>query len=253
MTGSITYTIIGQDTLVVDGAKLLVDVFKITGHFEGSTTVAGLNRSIVGAYDGHRFEVQGTPAVVRDELTTIESISEGYGTLQEASSITSEEVVSYSPPLMFGFDPHTAEIGGAWNESVEISRSLSYDDGTDAYDSDAVSVEVISYRIVSAGVEDTDAGSFSVLRILRTLGLANETLWCSEDAGRLVRFERCENGSEDPSYMAVLTDYSYEGAPGGNDTAALLTGVLAASLALLVAAVVIALVRRRRRRERARG
>lgn len=252
VTGSITYTIIGQDALVVDGAKLQVDVFKTTGHFEGNTTVAGLNRSVVGAYDGYRFEVQGTPSVVRDELTTIESFSEGYGTLQEASSVTSEEVVSYSPPLMFGFDPHTAEVGVAWNESVEISRFLSYDDGTDAYDSDDVSVDVISYRVVSVGVEDTDAGSFSVVRILRTLGLTNETLWYSEDAGRLVRFERCENGSEDPSYMAILTGYSYEGAPGGNDTSALLTGILAASLVLLVVAVVIALVRVRRRSERIR-
>ncbi|UCE90927.1 MAG: hypothetical protein JSV90_05735 [Methanobacteriota archaeon] len=245
VTGAVTYRIVGTQTSVVEGDEIDVDVLKVTGLFEGNVSADGLMRSTVGIFDGYRHEVRGTPAVILDDLTWLASLSEGYGEMQVSSSLTVWESVYYSPPLMYGIDIRAVGVGDTWDESTKVTRSLSVDDGSDEYDLDDVSVESISYTVVSTGVESTDAGDFSTVEILRTSSGMNETLWYAEDVGRHVRLERFEPGLEDPAYVAVLTDYSHDERSEDYDMIMLLSVALAVSLAVMVIVAVTVFARRR--------
>ncbi len=253
VSGSVTYAFVGYDSLTVGSTEYEVQVLRVTGRFQGNVTSAGLTTSVAGVYDGYRYEVAGTLGVVKDETTSLENTSVGYDTLVIASSVERQESISYSPPIMSGFDPQTARVGDEWNESLEISVSSSYFDGTVHLDTNHSAAEVVGFTVLPGGLEQTDAGEFSVLRVMRTQGSTSETLSYADDAGRFVRSERYENGSSDPSYVAVLTDYSFEKRGEYSALVTLLAGALIASLTVLAIVVVLALARRRKESEPPEG
>lgn len=253
VSGSITYAFVGYDTLTVESAEYEVQVFRVTGRFQGNVTSAGLTTSVEGVYDGYRYEAVGTLGVVKDEMTSLENVSVGYDALVIASFVERQESISYSPPIMSGFDPQTARVGDEWNESLEISVSSSYFDGAVRLDTDSSAAEIVNFTVLPGGFQQTDAGEFSVLRIMQTWGSTTETLSYAEEVGRFVRSERYQNGSSEPSYVAVLADYSYDTRGEYSTLITLLVGALIASLTVLTVVIVLALARRRRNSEPPEG
>ena len=246
VSGTITCTFVGDDTLTIDDAGIDVRVLKVTGQFQGSVTSAGLTASVFGVYDGYRYEERGSLGVLKDDLTSLENISVGYDELRITSFVERKMTISYSSPLMSEFDPDTARVGDKWNETVTVRISSSYDDGNISYDADNSTDVTVGFEITSGGSEQTYAGEFEVLRIVQTSGHVNETFSYAEDVGQFVRYERYENGSDEAVYVAILMGYSYEKRNDDSYVVTLMTGVFVASITVLGIAAALAFSRKRR-------
>ena len=222
-----------------------VDVLKITGHFEGNVSVNELNRSVTGVFDGYRHEVRGSDATVRDDLRTLVSLSEGYDALEAVSSITVWEILSYSPPLLHGIDTSELTVGDSWNQTTDVTTSLSIYEGADVSNTQDVSTVSVSYAVVWSGVEGTAAGAFQATEVHQSCGSVTESYWYSDEVGRFIRYERTEVGQEEPAFVAVLMDYRYESGSGLAGLFTPLFGLLVVSLAFLAVVVVLAIWRHR--------
>ena len=244
VSGTMTYDMVGDETAYVDDVGYEVDVLRVTGSFEGASSLSGVESVISGVYDGYSYQVKGTPAVLMSEMATIANITRQMGTLQLAEQVETIETLCYLPPLMSDFDPGSAEQNDQWNETVEVRLVTSYRNGTVSIDEEAVVVTHTEYSVDSVDESvETEAGVFECIRLFAAQDSSAEVVWYSPEVGRSVRTERYDNTSTEPVFVAELCSYQLD---DGSDRLVQLLVVIgvAASAAILAVTVIFAMRRR---------
>ncbi|UCE45190.1 MAG: hypothetical protein JSU93_07410 [Methanobacteriota archaeon] len=222
-----------------------VDVFRVTGHFEGSSIATVVNTSVTGAVDGWSYVLRGSIAKVMEETTTFVNTTNGVGTMLIATSYETYEMVQYSPPLMSDLDESTVTADDRWNETVEVTRISSTSNGSEPSEQTVVDEEHYSFSIISTNEEiETAAGDFRCIVINISSEHGSEIVWHCPDTGSFVRIERYDSQSSDPLYVASLSDYSIE--KRSNAYLILIVGTVAGASVLVVVVIVVMMDRRSR-------
>ena len=243
VSGTLTLSHTGEGTVSVGGGDILVDIYRVEGDFGGQATTLGLEHVVTGACEGYRYEVPGTPSIVREDTWTFANLSVGLDDLYLASHLDVSESVTYTPPLMSGFDPDGAATDDSWAEVVNRTTVGTYDDGLQTTETNESEEVEYGFTIGSTGHSLlTDAGEFDTVEVVVDYGTSREALWYSPEVDAFVRTERFSDASEDPYYVAELTSHS----GGSEDDGLVVLAVLSVVLATLVLGVVsaLALVRR---------
>jgi hypothetical protein len=244
VSGTLTYEVAGDETTYVDDVKYEVDVLRVTGSFEGNSSLSGAESVISGVYDGYSYQVKGHPAVLMSEMATIANITSQMGTLQLAEQIEMLETLCYLPPLMSGFDPGSAEQDDQWSETVEVRLVTSYRNGTVSVDEEAVVVMHTEFSVDSVDEPvETEAGVFECIRLFAAQDSSAEVIWYSPEIGQSARTERYDNTSTEPVFVAELCSYQTD---NDSDQLVLLLVVMGVgtSAAILAVTVIFAMKRR---------
>ncbi|UCE80882.1 MAG: hypothetical protein JSV94_00060 [Methanobacteriota archaeon] len=210
--GELVYSYLGSQQPYWDDSDEPMDVFKITGFFEGSSFVAGVETSVSGVYDGYGYTVQGGIATIRNDIATFANMTHSNGTLSLATIFDIHEEVTYTPPLMSGFDGDSASLGDTWNETVEKQLISSFDDGSVSYNEDTFFEELYEFSVDSVNEPiETDAGEFSCIIVNMSYESGNEVIWYCPAVGRPVRIERYCSEDYESCFVAELSEYSFGG------------------------------------------
>ena len=240
--GKLTYDHLGTEQAQTGHE---VDVFRVTGHFEGSSIATVVNTSVTGVIDGWSYVLRGSIAKVMEETTTFVNTTNSVGTTLIATSYEAYEMVQYSPPLMSDLDESTVSADDQWNETVEVTRISSTSDGSEPSEQTIVDEELYTFSIISTDEEiETAAGDFRCIVINISGEHGSEIVWHCPDTGSFVRVERYDSQSFDPLYVASLSDYSIEGR--SNAYLVLIVGIVAGASVLVVVAIVAMMDRRSR-------
>ena len=242
--GVMEYAYSGMTAIEVEGVAYEVNVIKVTGSFSGAANEPSFDLSVSGLFDGCLYESVDGVGMVREDLTTIANVSMGYEDFSIATLVEEEESLTYSQPLMAGFDTGGWELESGWNETVTVYSLETYSDGTVFYEEDDVSES--SYAFSAAPVPfplETGAGSFSSSMITFSDGDTLRIMWYSPEIDGFVRMERFDPPFSSPAFVAVLSEHE-QGSSG--DDLALILSLLGVGLALVVLAsvVVVAVMRR---------
>jgi hypothetical protein len=244
VSGTMAYDMVGHETAYVYDVGYGVDVLRVTGSFEGSSLLSGVESVISGVYDGYSYQVEGSPAVLMSEMATIANITSQMGTLQLSEPVEMFETLCYIPPLMSGFNPGSAEPDDQWNETTEARQVTSYRNGTVVIDDEAVIVMHTEYSVDSVDESvETEAGVFECIRLFAAQNSSAEVIWYSPEVQRSVRTERYDNTSTEPVFVAELCSYQPD---DDSDRFMLLLVVMgvATSVVILVVTVIFAMRRR---------
>ncbi len=246
VSGTMTYDLVGYDTKYVDDVGYEVDVLRVAGSFSGTSSLSGVEYVASGVYDGYIYQVRGSVAVVMSQISTIANISSQMGTLQVAEQVEVLETICYSPPLMAGFDPETAQQDDRWNETVEMIDETSYNNGTISIDEETTVVTHTEFSVNFIGeIVETEAGVFDCIRLFSSRESSSEVTWYSSDVGRFVRTERYDNTSTEPVYVALLS--SHQKSDNADRLVSLLVVMGLAVSAIVLAVMVMFAIRRRSR------
>ncbi|MDH3365056.1 MAG: hypothetical protein OEM29_03510 [Thermoplasmata archaeon] len=239
VSGTMTYDRVGEEALSVGDTSYQVDVFRITGSFDGVSLPLGVGSSASGVYDGYIYQTIGTPAVVMREMTTIVNITSYSGTLQLAEQVQMIETICYLPPFMSGFAPLSVEQDDRWNETVEVIQVISFHNGTASLDDETVVATRMEFSVDSVDEPvETEAGVFECIRLFVSQDSTAEIIWYSSDVCMSVRTERYDNSSAEPVFVAELSSYqSYD----DSDHSMLLlvaVGVVVSATALAITGII---------------
>ncbi len=247
VSGTLTYTFIGEEVLEVNGTYHDVSVMKVSGEFSGSVTGPSYDTFLTGLFDGYRYEALGGIGVAGEEIALLVNVSTGFDEFQLASFMEIRETVVYSEPLLSGFDPVNPDLNLEWNETVEaFSTSVYSDDATEESD-ESTTMTTLNVSVASSDeLLETDAGSFSSRQISITDGSELDVMWYSEETGGFVRMESYGYADDDPVFVAELVSYEYD-RTGDGALLVLAATLIASSFAVLVVALVLAIRRGRGR------
>ncbi len=246
VSGTMNYDLVGYDTKYVDDVGYEVDVLRVTGSFSGTSSLSGVEYVVSGVYDGYIYQVRGSVAVVMSQMSTIANTSSQMGTLQMAEQVDVLETICYSPPLMAGFDPETAQQGDQWNETVEVRQETSYNNDTVSIDEETTEVTHTEFWVDFVGeVVQTEAGVFDCIKLISSQESNSEVTWYSSDVGRSVRTERYDNTSTEPVYVALLS--SHQKSDDADRLVSLLV-IMGVAVSAIVLAVMVMFAMRRRSR-----
>ena len=110
---------------------------------------------------------------------------------------------------MSGFDEGSIVPGRMWNETVEVERVHSIDNGSALFDEESITDESYTFMIESANEpKETPAGHFACVVINMSYDYGYEIIWHSPDSGMPVSIERYEIGASDPCYVVLLSEHS---------------------------------------------
>ena len=245
VSGTVTLSHTGEGTVSVDGGETRVDIYRLEGDFEGQVSMLDLDHVVTGMYEGYRYEVPGTPSVVREDTRTFANLSVGLDGLYLTRHVDFSESLTYAPPLMSGFDPDGAAAGDSWVETVNRTTIGTYDDGLQSTETNESDDMEYSFTIESTGLSlVTGAGEFETVEMVVEYDTSRDVLWYSSDVDGFVRVERYSDDSDIPYYVAELTDRNGESGDDGLVVLAVISVVLA--LLVLAAVSVLAFVRRGR-------
>ena len=247
VSGTLTYTSIGEDVLEVNGTYHDVSVMKVSGGFSGSAAGPSYDTFLTGLFDGYRYEALGGIGVAGEEIALLINVSTGFDEFQLASFMEIRETVVYSEPLLSGFDPVNPDLNLEWNETVEAFSTSAYSDDATEESDESTSMTTLNVSVASSDeLIETDAGSFSSRRISITDGSELDVMWYSEEIGGFVRMESYGYADDDPVFVAEIVSYEYD-RTGDGATLALVATLVALSFAILIVAVVLAIRRGRER------
>jgi hypothetical protein len=244
LSGQVTYTARGEDTLVVDGTDASATVIGVKGSLSGS--VYALDRNVGEAdvsISGTQHEYIGTPGVLEENITTISDVIIRAGYFSFTFHLHEQVSVSTYPAVLAEFDPENASVGDSWTRTVEESTtSTTWEDGMVM--NTTVLSSNLTYSVAVAGTEsvETPSGVYSALTVRVSDGEGSlDIFWWSSEVDNFVRYEVYGNGSEVPTMTMVLMDYGSSAAP--DMTVYIIAGVVI--FAVGAAALALVLIRNR--------
>lgn len=247
VSGTLTYTFIGEEVLEVNGTYHDVSVMKVSGEFSGIASGPSYDTFLTGLFDGYRYESLGGIGIAGEDTALLVNISTGFDEFQLASSMEIRETVVYSEPLLSWFDPVNPDLNLEWNETVEAFSTSAYSDDSTEESDESTTMTTFNVSVASSDeLLETDAGSFSSRRISITDDSELEILWYSEEIGGFVRLESYGSADDDPVFVAELVSYEYD-RTGDGALLVLAATCVALSVAVLVVALVLAIRRGRGR------
>lgn len=244
-TGTLRYEFVSQESLTIGGAAIPVNVMRVTGTALGAVPLIDLSAAVV--IEGYVYEGIGDMSTVRSALTYWTNVSWGSGEFSWPINTESRSSSTYTPGLLFGFEPGVTAPGDSWTESIEV-RTVYYNTTTGMEESETSRSMTVAYSVhTELETVSTGAGSFEAMRITATeSGVGRVMYWWSEDVGLFVKEETYVEGSALPVQTLSLDDYS--GRPHTNVLFFVAVGGLATAVALVFLALVL-LKRRPPRRD----
>ena len=247
VSGTLTYTFIGEEVLEVNGTYHDVSVMKVSGEFSGIASGPSYDTFLIGLFDGYRYESLGGIGLAGEDTALLVNISTGFDEFQLASFMEIRESVVYSEPLLSGFDPVNPDLNLEWNETVEAFSTSTYSDDSTEESDESTTMTTFNVSVApSDELLETDAGSFSSRRISITDGSELDVMWYSEETGGFVRLESYGSADDDPVFVAELVSYEYD-RTGDGALLVLAATCVVLSFAVLVVALVLAIRRGRAR------
>ncbi|HIH01233.1 TPA: hypothetical protein HA259_04025 [Thermoplasmata archaeon] len=242
--GVMEYRYVGVTSVEVDGMTYETGVIRVDGDFSGYGDEFSYDVWVTGLFDGYVYESSDGIGIVKEELTTIANVSTGYEDFEIATLVETTESLTYSQPLLSGFDTEDWELTREWNETLTVFSFEAYSNGTVSSENESASES--SFQFSAAPVPfplETEAGAFPASMITFSDGGTLRIMWYSPEVGGFVRMERFDPPFSAPSFVAVLSDY--EQGSGGDDLTLVLS-MLGVGVALVVlASVVVVAVKRR--------
>ena len=242
--GMMEYSYTGMTSVEVGDTTYEANVVKVEGSFSGTLDEFSYDVWVTGLFDGYIFESVDGVGIVKEDLTVIANVSTGYEDFQVSDSVETRESLTYSQPLISGFDPDMWEQTTEWVETLTVFSHEACSNGTAYYENESFAES--SFQFSAAAVPfplETEAGPFSASVITFSDGETLRMMWYSPEVDGFVRMERFDPPFSAPSFVAVLSDYEQ----GSNDDdVKLLLSMLGVGVALVVLAsvVVVAVMRR---------
>lgn len=244
VTGEATYTSEGDDTIAVGGAEYDVTVMRVTGGLSASTSVLGMDMVMEVTLDGYSYELSGTLATVKDDLTMIANTTVDALGMEITTDTEFQSVTTYEPALLVGFDDESG-TGDSWTEDISTtSTSETWIDGASSGETTDETEMIYSIEI-AASLDDVDVDGtiYSCLKITITDQDGNrEMRWYNEEVGYYCQVMQFESGVSSPVATFKLTDFSNE---SSLSMLLLLAGI---GIAVAVVALVAILLLMRRRK-----
>lgn len=245
VTGNFRYEFEREDSLTIGSETHEVCVMKVTGTVSGQTEeFLGMSASVEIVFNGYSYDLEGSMATVKEDMYTWANLTFETDLMDITTRTESQDVTTYSPPLLSGFVDGETGTGDEWLEMTNVSTtSTAWEDGV--IDSTYSDEYVETYFITIAPAEETvttDAGTFTCLRITSTDGSDDYVVyWYSSEVGAWVRMSSYSMGDETPYLNLELVEYSH----GGLSTIMIL---LIVGVIVIVVVVLVALLLMRRRR-----
>jgi hypothetical protein len=244
VTGAITYSFEGTDTISVEGEEFEVNVMSISGELEGGVLMITLMTANVG---GTAYETRDGAAQVKTNVVFFANSTLGTGQFALVRTLVIEISSSYSPPILSDFDPSSTSPGDEWSETVKTTVTNSTWLNGDLWGDPVTRNLTLEYFIsVASATEDitTQAGTFECLRIEATNESGDSMVyWWSSEVGNFVRVHTFSEGDTRPRETLELTDYRHE--EPINTLLIVAIGGLVLFVAIVLLALVLSMMRRK--------
>ncbi|MBU1159441.1 MAG: hypothetical protein KKE24_08910 [Candidatus Thermoplasmatota archaeon] len=235
--GSLTLTVVDEDTLTIGSDTYAVDVIQYSGGISGSGVIDGMNTSMSVVYSGFTYELKDGLATVKDDIYSWITTSQS----ELAHRTETHYVTTSSPPIGSRLVPGVMSPGDSWSEIVfETTTSTEWVEGmlTDT----STDADEITYSFSIASTEEslaTDAGTFHCLKITVTdeSDESYEIRWYCYEMGYYVKVADYESGGSVPSVVLELKECKYDASSKVLITMLVVVGAVA--LAAVVTTIIL--------------
>ena len=235
-TGTVTYTLSGQDSVVANGASYDADIFTISGHLSANSTFFGVPYSVSTVLGGTQSESRGGVSTIREDSLQLTDMSIGSTPEQLLARVRTETSTTYSPPYLSKFNPDSTSPGDTWIENLTLN-TITIVNGTETQN---VSSFVTYNVVVASPLEDVTvgAGVFKALKITVTdRSGARDVYWWSSKVQNFVVVKRYDWSSSEPRALLSLKEFD---SSGGNGTIIpVIVGAVVVAVAVLILAAII--------------
>jgi len=235
-TGTVTYALSGQDSVVADGVSYDADILTISGNISASSTLFGVPYSVSTVLGGARFESRGGMSTIREDSLQLTNISIGSTPVQLLARIRTETTMTYAPPFLSKFDPATTRPGDTWTEVITLDTTTIVNGTTVQNISRLVTYNVV----VASSMEDVTvgAGTFQTLRITTTDSTeARNIYWWSSKVQNFVVEKRYDALSSQPSTILSLKEF--DSSAGAGTLIAVIVGAVVVAVAIVILAAIL--------------
>jgi hypothetical protein len=242
VSGEMTISFEGYDTINVNGTSYEVSVLKIISNYSGSMDILGSPMVVLGSIVGTIYETRDGYGTVKEDVTMDVNVTYGENPFQIVIREEMETTTTYSPPHGAGLDPTEDGPGDSWDEILTAVTTV-YTDGV--LDESSTEVQTYQYSIASSRESVTvPAGTFDALKMTVTdEDGGREVMWYSEVAGDAVKMEYYSEDSSEPYTTLELNEYSHD--TGGLSTVILVFAGVGIALAVLALVVLLLVMKRR--------
>ncbi len=245
VTGEATYTSEGDDTIVVGGDSYDVTIMHLVGEMSGTMSVLGVEMEFEVAVSGYSYELVGSLATVKDDLTMFTNSTMDMFGVDVTVHMEMQTVQTWEPGVLDGFTDESG-TGDSWDEEINYTLTTkTWNEGVIQDESDDEMVMVYSIE-VAATLDDVDVYGtiYPCMKITMTDQDGNyEMRWYNEEVGYYTQVKEFEAGDSAPLATLKLTDFSTKGS--GLSSVLLIAGI---GIAVAVVAVVAILLLMRRRK-----
>lgn len=231
-TGTVTYALVGQQKLTVNGTSFDAQAYGVSGHLSASSTLLGALYNLSMVLGGTRYEGRNGLSLAKDDFVQFVNISIGSSPPQVISRMQLETVTEYSPPYLSKFDTTSTAPGDSWTEPVVVDTTTVLNGSAKP----TVSSFPLYTVQVSAEEEtiDVGAGTFAALRITVTEASGGDGVyWWSPELRHVIAEKTYESGSSQPDKVLSLTAHGMAAEPAAYTLTLLGAALVAVSVAVL--------------------
>ena len=239
-SGTISYHLSGQDTVMIDGSSYDSDVYTISGNLTASSALFGVPYTVTATERGTRYDTKGQVSVLREVLDRWTNVSLESVPPALLARISEETNTTYVNAYMSGFDPAAVRLGDSWEQQTSI-RVTTVKNGTLT----ASTAELATFEFVVASATESvavPAGEFDTLKITATDDHGGRTVyWWSSNAQAFVLEKHYDPFASEPDTILSLRSYDLKSGEG------LLIPIVVGAALLAVAVVILGLLVNARR------
>ncbi len=235
-TGTVTYSLSGQDSVMASGVSYDADILTISGNLSASSTLFGAPYSVSTVLGGARYESRGGMSTIREDLLQWTNISIGSAPVQLLARMQTEITTTYTPPCLSKFDPATTSPGDTWTEGITLNTTTIVNGTTVQGISRLVTYNVV----IASSMEDVtvDAGTFQTLKITTTDSTgARNMFWWSSKVQNFVVEKRYDALNSQPNKLLTLKEF--DSSSGAGTLIAVIVGVVVVAVAIVILAAIL--------------
>jgi hypothetical protein len=236
VTGTVTYTLSGQDSVVSGDISYEADILTISGNLSASSTLFGAPYSVFTVLGGARFESKDGTSTIREDLIQWTNISIGSAPIQLLTRMKKEVITTYAPPYLSKFNPTTTHPGDAWIEPIDLNMTTIVN-GTQFQ---SISNSGTYSVVVASSMEnvEVDAGTFETLKITTTDSTgARNVYWWSSKVQNFVVEKSYDALSSQPSATLYLKDF--DSSSGRGTLITVIVGAVVVVVAMVILGAII--------------
>jgi len=244
VTGEATYTVEGEDTLVVGGEEYDVTVLRMLGDMTGSMSMSGFDVTFNIAMDGFTYEKSGYLATVKEDLNLFMNMTTDALGYEFTIRTQTQMVTTYDPPLLSGFNDESG-TGDSWDEEVTVTMTTEMWQNDTLYDDSTDDMEMTYSVEIAATLDDIDVDGtiYPCMKITITDQDGNyEMRWYNADIGYYAQVKEYESGASAPLATMKLTDFSTK----SSSSSMLLLAGIGVAVAVVALVAILLLMKKRK-------